>query len=214
MHPMKQVPRTACCLHQTTVSVSGSLPSSSISSVHLLPFSLSLPLYLSISLSFSSFPPPTPSPPFSPPPSPPLPPHPLPPSHSLLSLPLLSLSQSGYLNRKCLQDVGGKRSKDRSWQCVWCQLKGKTLEFYRVRGRKGEEGRRKERGGERVVGRREGGGERVVGRRGGRRREYVGEEGREDETQFGDQSELRVMPSDSSSVGCYVNCCYHNMYAK
>ena len=29
-------------------------------------------------------------------------------------------------------EAGGKKSKDRSWQTFWCQLKGVALEFHRV----------------------------------------------------------------------------------
>jgi hypothetical protein len=45
---------------------------------------------------------------------------------------------SGFLNRKCVTEAGGKKSKDRSWQTFWCQLKGVALEFHRVDGVKSE----------------------------------------------------------------------------
>ncbi|XP_019854959.1 PREDICTED: uncharacterized protein LOC109583893 isoform X2 [Amphimedon queenslandica] len=41
---------------------------------------------------------------------------------------------SGFLNKKILQEATGKRSKDRQWQTVWCQLKEKKMDFYKVAG--------------------------------------------------------------------------------
>lgn len=54
--------------------------------------------------------------------------HPLP----VAIVPSSSCTQSGFLNRKLTQGTEGKRNKDRSWQTLWCQLKGSVLEFYRV----------------------------------------------------------------------------------
>lgn len=40
----------------------------------------------------------------------------------------------GFLNRKTITDASGKKSKDRTWQSLWCQVKEGKIEFYKVNG--------------------------------------------------------------------------------
>ncbi len=37
-----------------------------------------------------------------------------------------------------MQDSEGRKSKDRSWQTVWCKLRGPILDFFRVSDCEGE----------------------------------------------------------------------------